>query len=57
MSANELKYARENKDTYRLYRVARVKSDSPVCKVIEVDLDELFEFEPSEYKVSVKSDE
>lgn len=57
MSSNELKYARENKDTYRLYRVARVKSDSPVCKVIEVDLDELFEFEPSEYKVSVKSDE
>lgn len=57
MSSNELKYARENKDTYRLYRVARVKSDSPVCKVIKVDLDELFEFEPSEYKVSVKSDE
>ena len=57
MSSNELKYARENKDTYRLYRVARVKSDSPVCKVIEVDLDELFEFEPSEYRVSVKSDE
>ena len=57
MSSNELKYARENKDTYRLYRVARVKSDSPVCKVIKVDLDELFEFEPSEYKVSVKSEE
>ena len=57
MSSNELKYARENKDTYRLYRVARVKSNSPVCKVIEVDLDELFEFEPSEYRVSVKSDE
>lgn len=57
MSANELKYARENKDTYRLYRVAKVKSDSPICKVIEVDLDELFEFEPSEYKVSVKSEE
>ena len=41
MSSNELKYAREHKDTYRLYRVARVKSDCPVCKVIEVDLDEL----------------
>lgn len=57
MSSNELKYARENKDNYRLYRVARIKSDSPVCKVIEVDLDELFEFEPSEYKVSIKSDD
>lgn len=57
MSSNELRYARENRETYRLYRVARVKSNSPVCKVIEVDLDELFDFEPSEYKVSVKSDE
>jgi len=57
MSSNELKYARENKDTYRLYRVAKIKSDSPVCKVIKVDLDDLFNFEPSEYKVSVKSGE
>lgn len=54
MSSNELKYARENRDTYRLYRVARVNSDNPVCKVIKVDFDELFDFEPSQYKVTVK---
>lgn len=57
MSANELKYARENRDTYRLYRVAKIKSNSPVCKVIKVDLDELFKFDPNEYRVSLKSDE
>lgn len=57
MSSNELKYALENTKTYRLYRVAKVQSDSPVCKVIEMDLNEIFKFEASEYKVSIKSDE
>lgn len=57
MSSNELKYAKENKNTYRLYRVAKLKSNNPICKVIEVDLDEVFKFEPSEFKVSLKSDE
>ena len=42
MSSNELKYAKENMDTYRLYKVVRVNSDNSVCKVIEVDFDELF---------------
>ena len=54
MSANELKYAKEHKESYRLYKVAKIKSDSPVCKVIEGDLNNIFEFEPSEFKVSIK---
>lgn len=57
MSKNEYEYAKEHKDTYRLYRVGRVKTNSPVCKVINVDLDDVFVFEPNEYKVSVKRDE
>lgn len=57
MSTNELKFAKEHKDKYRLYRVAKVKSKSPICKVIEVELDSLFNFEASEFRVSLKSDE
>lgn len=54
MSSNELNYAREHKDTYRLYRVAKVKTKTPVCKVISVDLNEVFNFEANDYKVSIK---
>lgn len=57
MSTNELKFAKEHKDSYRLYRVAKVKSKSPICKVIEVELDSIFNFEASEFRVSLKSDE
>lgn len=54
MSANELKFATEHQDNYKLYRVAKVKSKSPVCKVIEIRLDEVFNLKPSNYKLSVK---
>ncbi len=56
MSSNELNYARENKDKFRLYRVAKVKSKAPICKVVEVDIDDIFDFKPSEYNVTLKSD-
>lgn len=56
MSSNELRYAREHKDTYRLYRVAKVKGNSPICKVVKVDLDSVFDFHPCEFKVSIKDD-
>lgn len=54
MSSNELNYAREHKDTYRLYRVAKLKTKTPVCKVISVDLNYVFNFEANDYKVSIK---
>ena len=54
MSSNELNYAREHKDTYRLYRVAKLKTKSPICKVISVDLNDVFNFETNDYKVSIK---
>ncbi len=54
MSSNELNYALAHKNTYRLYRVAKLKTQAPVCKVISVDLNELFNFEASNYKVSIK---
>jgi len=54
MSANELKFAIEHKDNYKLYRVAKVKSKSPVCKVIESNLDDVFKLEPNDYKLSIK---
>ena len=57
MSANELKFAKEHSDAYRLYRVAKVKSKSPVCKVIETNLEDLFKFEASEFRASLKGDE
>lgn len=55
MSANELRYARENKDKYRLYRVAKIKSKNPVCKVIKGNLKSMFKFSTNEYKVSIKA--
>ncbi len=56
MSANELQYAKAHKDSYRLYRIAKLKSNCPVCKVIEGDLDSIFKFDSNEFKVSIKSD-
>ena len=54
MSANELKFAIDHKDNYKLYRVAKVKSKSPVCKIIESSLDDIFKLEPNDYKLSIK---
>ena len=56
MSANELKFAREHLDKYRLYRVAKLKSNNPICRIVYGNLDNVFNFDSNEFKVSIKSD-
>lgn len=52
ISKNELNFAKENKDNYKIYRVGNMREENPKYFVLENDLEEYLKFEPTNYKAT-----
>ena len=55
ISKRELDFAREKGESYKIYRVARSNTSSPICHIFETFIDEQFNFEPVSYKAIIKN--